>query len=206
MTTTTPTPQVVARDVAVTAIDELPGSLPVSVAMTDIDGFAIYNEAHGREAGDALLAGFHQALEQNLPDDVALHRIGGDEWVIVFPGTPLENSLVLLEEIRAHIESAVPGTPDDEITLSAGLAARPPHGSSGEELIRAADEALSRSKRGGRNRVGIYIEDKMVMKSNYYSRATLDRLAALARATNRTEASLLREAADKLLAEYAGEI
>jgi diguanylate cyclase len=45
----------------------------------------------------------------------------------------------------------------------------------------------------------------MVMKSNYYSRATLDRLSALSRATNRTEASLLREAADKLLSEYAAE-
>ena len=74
------------------------------------------------------------------------------------------------------------------------------------ELLRAADEALSRSKRAGRNRVGIYVEDKMVMKSNYYSRATLDRLASLSRATNRTEASLLREAADKLLSEYAEEM
>ncbi len=94
---------------------------------------------------------------------------------------------------------------DEIVTLSAGLAARPPHGSTGDELMRAADSALSRCKRSGRNQVGIFIEDKMVMKSNYYSRATLDRLSALSRATNRTEASLLREAADMLLAEYAGE-
>ncbi len=89
--------------------------------------------------------------------------------------------------------------------MSAGIAARPPHGTTGDQLLRAADEALSQSKRAGRDKVGIYVEDKMVMKSNYYPRATLDRLGALSRATNRTEASLLREAADALLERYAAE-
>lgn len=194
------------RDDAATAIDDLPISLPLSVAMTDLDGFGSFNEAAGRQAGDDVLASFHQALTSNLPADAMVHRIGGDEWVVAFPGMSVENTLVLMEEVRAHIESAGLGDNEHHVTLSAGVAARPPHGTTGDELIRAADEALSRSKRAGRNRVGIYVEDKMVMKSNYYSRATLDRLASLSRATNRTEASLLREAADKLLAEYASQI
>ncbi len=195
--------RIVSRDVICRAVDETPISLPLSVAMTDLDGFGDLNEAEGREAGDGVLAEFQQALEQNTPADTALHRIGGDEWVIVFAGASLENSLVLLEELRAHIEAIPLGTQTHPVTMSAGVASRPPHGTTGDELIRAADGALSRSKRNGRNQVGIYIEDKMVMKSNYYSRATLDRLSALSRATNRTEASLLREAADKLLSEYA---
>ncbi len=174
--------------------------------MTDLDGFGPLNEALGRDAGDRVLGAFHDGLVQNLPADAAVHRIGGDEWVILLPGSPLENGIVLLEELRGHMERVLAIDDDHQVTMSAGLASRPPHGSNGDELIRAADEALSRCKREGRNRVGIYIEDKMVMKSNYYSRATLDRLAALSRATNRTEASLLREAADKLLAEYAGTI
>ena len=173
--------------------------------MTDLDGFATLNDTHGRDAGDAVLAGFTQALEQNLPNEVGIHRIGGDEWAIVFFGLPLENSLVLLEELRGHVAAAPLGTADHPITMSAGVAARPPHGTTGHELLRATDEALSQSKRAGRNKVGIYVEDKMVMKSNYYPRATLDRLAALSRATNRTEASLLREAADSLLERYAAE-
>jgi diguanylate cyclase (GGDEF)-like protein len=175
----------------------------MSVAMIDLDGFGTFNDAAGMAAGDETLVAFHQALVQNLPADALVHRIGGDEWVVTFPASALENSLVLLEEVRGHVEAAPFGSREHPITMSAGVAARPPHATTGDELVRAADEALSRSKRAGGNRVAIFIEDKMVMKSNYYSRATLDRLAALARATNRTEASLLREAADKLLASYA---
>lgn len=200
---TTPLQTLTPRDDVAAAYDDLPASLPLSVAMTDIDGFGPVNEAEGRDRGDAILGAFQDALTRNLPEGALVHRIGGDEWLIGLPGSSLENSLVLLNELRVHIEVADLGTAGHPITVSAGLAARPPHGNTGDELIRAADEAMSRSKRAGRNQVGIFIEEKMVMKSNYYSRATLDRLSALSRATNRTEASLLREAADKLLGEYA---
>lgn len=200
------TPTVVSRTLVTELIDSLPISLPLSVVMTDLDGFGVFNDAAGHDAGDSLLSAFHETLANNLPADATTRRIGGDEWLIALPGLSVENSLVLFEEVRGHVEAASLGSADHPVTMSAGVASRPPHGTTGDELVRAADEALSRSKREGRNRVGIYVEDKMVMKSNYYSRATLDRLAALSRATNRTEASLLREAADKLLAEYAAEI
>lgn len=198
--------EIVSRCDEAVEIEDLPASLPLSVVMTDLDGFGAFNDAAGRAGGDAVLASFQEALTSNLPSDARVSRIGGDEWLVVFPGLSVENTLVLMEEVRTHIESIELGDGNHPVTLTAGVAARPPHGTTGDELIRAADEALSRTKRAGRNRVGIYVEDKMVMKSNYYSRATLDRLASLSRATNRTEASLLREAADKLLAEYAGEI
>lgn len=193
------------REVVASSVDDASPALPVSVAMIDLDGFAELNDAHGREAGDAVLRGFGEALAHNLPAEVGIHRIGGDEWAVVFFGSPLENSLVLLEELRGHVEATPLGSAEHPITMSAGIAARPPHGTSGDSLLRAADEALSQSKRAGRNKVAIYVEDKMVMKSNYYPRSTLDRLAALSRATNRTEASLLREAADNLLERYARE-
>lgn len=197
---------IVARELVAASVDAAPVALPISVAMIDLDGFADLNHAHGRTAGDAVLQGFADALGHNLPTEVGIHRIGGDEWAVVFFGLPLENSLVLLEELRSHVAVTPLGSPEHPITMSAGVAARPPHGTSGDALLRAADEALSQSKRAGRNKVAIFVEDKMVMKSNYYPRATLDRLAALSRATNRTEASLLREAADSLLERYAGEI
>lgn len=197
---------IVARDVVAAAVDATPTSLPISIAMTDLDGFAELNHDHGRDAGDAVLDGFCDALAHNLPSDVGIYRLGGDEWALVFFGLPLETGLVLLEELRTHIAAAPLGAAEHPITMSAGLAARPPHGTTGDELLRAADGALIQSKRGGKNKVSIYVEDKMVMKSNYYPRATLDRLSALSRATNRTEASLLREAADDLLERYAGEM
>jgi predicted DNA-binding protein len=59
-----------------------------------------------------------------------------------------------------------------------------------------------RAKREGGNRVAIYVEEKMVLKSNYYSRANLDRLSKLSGVTGRTEASLLRESLDDLFERY----
>ena len=59
-----------------------------------------------------------------------------------------------------------------------------------------------RAKREGKGRVLIYVEERMTMKSNYYTRAQLDRLSKLSAATSRTEASLLREALDDLLVKH----
>ena len=63
-----------------------------------------------------------------------------------------------------------------------------------------------RAKREGRGRVAIYVDEKMTLKSNYYSRANLDRLSKLSGATSRTEASLLREALDDLFQKYRDEL
>lgn len=178
------------------------GNAPIALALTDLDGFAGINERHGREAGDAVLAAWERVLEANLPSDGSVDRLGGDEYVVALPGMSAENAVVLLEEIRRHFASRpVEGVPD-RLTASVGVAANPPHGSTAEELWRAAGEALMRAKRDGRDRVALYIEEKMTLKSNYYSRANLERLAKLSSATHRTEASLLREALDDLLYKH----
>ena len=59
-----------------------------------------------------------------------------------------------------------------------------------------------RAKRDGRDRVAMYVEEKMVLKSYHHSKANLERLAKLSSATDRTEASLLREALDDLLDKH----
>jgi diguanylate cyclase len=82
------------------------------------------------------------------------------------------------------------------------VAANTPHGTTAEDLWRAAGAALMRAKRAGRDQIALYVEEKMVLKSNYYSRAALDRLTKLAGATGRTEASLLREALDDLVDKH----
>ncbi len=74
------------------------------------------------------------------------------------------------------------------------------------DLVRAADEAIHRAKRDGRGRISIHVEERMVLKSNYYSKASLGRLAKLSAAEGRTEASLLREALDDLIDRYRDRI
>ena len=178
------------------------GNAPLALALTDLDGFAAVNDSYGRDAGDAVLVAWNRVLEANVPNGGSVVRLGGDEFVVVLPGTSAENAVVLLEEVRGHFSSmSLEGIPV-ALSASAGIAANPPHGTTAEELWRAAGEALMRAKRDGRDRVALHIEEKMVLKSNYYSKANLERLAKLSSATDRTEASLLREALDDLLYKH----
>jgi diguanylate cyclase len=178
------------------------GSAPLALALTDLDGFAAINDSYGRDAGDAVLVAWDRVLQANVPNGSSVVRLGGDEFVVVLPGTSAENAVVLLEELRGHFSSmSVEGVPV-ALRVSVGIAANPPHGATAEELWRAAGEALMRAKRDGRDRVALHVEEKMVLKSNYYSKANLERLAKLSSATDRTEASLLREALDDLLYKH----
>jgi len=178
------------------------GNGPLALALTDLDGFAAINDSYGRDAGDAVLLAWDRVLEANVPEGGSVVRLGGDEFVVVLPGTSAENAVVLLEEMRGHFSNmSVEGVPV-ALSASAGIAASPPHGNTAEQLWRAAGEALMRAKRDGRDRVALHVEEKMILKSNYYSKANLERLAKLSSATDRTEASLLREALDDLLYKH----
>ena len=105
-------------------------------------------------------------------------RLGGDEFAVVLPGTSAENAVVLLEELRRHLAGMAVDGVGDAVSASVGIGANPPHGTTAEDLYRAAGAALMRAKRDGRDRVAMYVEEKMVLKSNYYSKANLERLWA----------------------------
>ena len=138
----------------------------------------------------------------SLPAEKVVARISGDEYAIALPGTSAESALIQLEEVRTHYAAHGVEGIDAPSTRSFGIAARPPHAEDTADVLRCAAEALMRAKREGSGRSVIYVEEKMTMKSNYYSRAMLDRLSKLSAATSRTEASLLREALDDLLAKH----
>jgi len=174
----------------------------LAVAVADLDRFQQVNDDFGFEAGDRVLTAFEQTLAGSLPADAMIARISGDEYAIALPGTSAESALIQLEEVRAHYASHGVKGVDAPLDASFGIAARPPHADDTADVLRCAAEALMRAKREGSGRSVIYVEEKMTMKSNYYSRAMLDRLAKLSAATSRTEASLLREALDDLLAKH----
>lgn len=178
------------------------GGRALAVAVADLDRFQRINDEVGFEAGDRVLSAFEQTLVGSLPADAVIARISGDEYAIALPGTSAESALIQLEEVRTHyVAHGVAGV-DLPLDASFGIAARPPHAEDTSAVLRCAAEALMRAKREGAGRSVIYVEEKMTMKSNYYSRAMLDRLSKLAAATRRTEASLLREALDDLLAKH----
>jgi diguanylate cyclase len=179
----------------------------LALALIDLDHFKEINDTLGHAAGDTVLRSFERTLGGSLPDYAIVGRIGGDEYAAAIPDTTAESALILLEEIRSHFSSnlASPDVPR-KIQLSVGIAAKPPHAKTLADLMRCADEAMYRAKREGRGRVAIYVEDKMTLKSNFYPKAQLERLAKLSVATGRTEASLLREALEVLLVQYKDEL
>jgi len=177
---------------------------PLSLFLLDTDEFLTVNSVHGRESGDRVLADVAGVLRAVMPQSAVLTRYGGDEFGGALPGTRLDDAFSLLEEIRRRVADLVfEGLPDLHMTCSVGLAAYPTHGEHEAVLVRAADEALYTAKASGRNKVALPLTDsRMVTKTSHYTSTQLERLAQLAKALGRNEASVLREALDDVLKKY----
>jgi diguanylate cyclase (GGDEF)-like protein len=134
-------------------VDRFGGSLAVVVA--DLDSFKAVNDRYGHPAGDSVLREFALLLQESLRDIDLASRWGGEEFLLVLPGTDLAGGAQVAERIRValagRIVLAVDGTPIP-ITASFGVAATPP-ATTASELFAAADAALYEAKRAGKNRV-----------------------------------------------------
>lgn len=127
----------------------------LSVAMCDLDHFKRVNDAFGHPAGDAVLAGTGDLIRRTLRATDVAGRYGGEEFLLVLPGTDLEGAGLLGERVRAAIEHAefdVGAAAPHSVTMSIGVATLA-SGQSPDALLAAADEALYRAKGEGRNRV-----------------------------------------------------
>ena len=131
-------------------------NLPLSLMMLDIDRFKAFNDMHGHAGGDAVLAQFGRLLaEHSRGEDIAC-RYGGEEFTLVLPETPATVALERAEAIRAAVEALrvqYMGRELPWVTVSIGVATFPADGRDGDALLQAADDALYRAKRAGRNRV-----------------------------------------------------
>lgn len=127
----------------------------------DLNDFKPINDTLGHAAGDAMLRAVGKLLrETSRKSDLAV-RYGGEEFLIVLPDSPLAGARQRMEEIRALVRLAV--IPDElkadrPMTISCGLAMAGQHGSTAQELIRAADSALYAAKAAGRDRVVVHGE------------------------------------------------
>jgi diguanylate cyclase (GGDEF)-like protein len=134
-------------------VERFGGSLAVVVA--DLDWFKDVNDHHGHPAGDSVLSEFAVLLQETVRDVDLAGRWGGEEFVLILPGTDLTGGAQVAERVRVALAGrvvlAVDGTP---ITISAsfGVAAIPP-AKTASELFAAADAAMYQAKRAGKNRV-----------------------------------------------------
>jgi diguanylate cyclase (GGDEF)-like protein len=128
----------------------------LGVFMLDLDHFKRFNDTYGHEAGDNLLRALGQFLQVHIRQEDVACRYGGEEFVLILPEASREVLLKRAEEIRRSIPQLQifqRGQVLESTTVSLGVAIFPEHGTSGEDLLRAADAALYRSKAAGRNRV-----------------------------------------------------
>jgi len=129
------------------------GGLGMAVIMADIDQFKRLNDEFGHVLGDEVLRQVSSLFHQQLRKIDVVCRYGGEEFGILLTQVNPEQALNIAEKLRKMVESwSFPGVPRT-VTISAGAAAFPQHGTTRDELVRAADSALYAAKQAGRNRV-----------------------------------------------------
>lgn len=128
---------------------------PLSVILADLDRFKQVNDTHGHHAGDQALEAFGSLLLRRLRGSDRVGRLGGDEFLILLPETPVLPALRAAEHIRQalvdHPPALEPGQPL-RLTCSLGVAELKPGDTDGGALLARADAALYAAKAGGRNR------------------------------------------------------
>jgi diguanylate cyclase (GGDEF)-like protein/PAS domain S-box-containing protein len=134
---------------------------PLSVLMIDIDHFKHYNDRHGHEAGNVVLRGVAEILRTSVREIDTLARYGGEEFCVVLPAAATAEARAVAERLRARIaaEPFAGGReqPAGHLSISVGVAELIESDQSPADLLRRADDALYRAKRGGRDRVEIAI-------------------------------------------------
>ncbi len=124
-----------------------------SVLVFDLDNFKRLNDEMGHHAGDTALIEIARLCRQHLRQDDMVARFGGDEFVVVMPGTRQTDALEIAERLRERIPATLRESLRYESTISGGVAEFGLPDRSSSDILKRADEGLYLSKRSGRNRV-----------------------------------------------------
>jgi diguanylate cyclase (GGDEF)-like protein len=131
----------------------------IGLIMLDVDHFRSFNEEEGHDAGDQVLRLVVQALQDSIrPYDLAA-RYGGEEFTIIMPGSGKDQTMNVAERIRKKVEAisfVTRSGRERHVTVSLGCACFPHTANDPLSLLKAADTALFRAKKAGRNNVVFY--------------------------------------------------
>jgi len=139
----------------------------LSIGMFDIDHFKQVNDRYGHQTGDEVLCGFVRAIQGSLRDYDLIGRYGGEEFLVVAPGSSGGEEEGLYERLRDRVAERGIATRSGpvSVTVSIGVAVATGTGSV-DELLAAADSALYRAKNEGRNRVAYAWNNSVKMYCN----------------------------------------
>ena len=133
---------------------------PSGVLLIDLDHFKAINDQYGHLAGDEMLRAVASTLTNEVRTYDLVGRFGGEEFVVLLPGTSEAETVHVAERIRRRIsELIIPigsngATAEfSQLTVSIGIAVFPDHGQDRRDVLHAADMAMYAAKAAGRNRV-----------------------------------------------------
>jgi diguanylate cyclase (GGDEF)-like protein/PAS domain S-box-containing protein len=127
-----------------------------AVAFIDIDEFGQFNKRFGQAVGDDVLSAVADVLRAACRDIDSVYRLGGEEFVAIFPGASVEEAARIADRMRRRVELEVHGLAgrSEPVTVSIGVAAPEAGGAGGHlAVIDAADAAMRGAKTSGKNRV-----------------------------------------------------
>jgi diguanylate cyclase (GGDEF)-like protein len=127
---------------------------PFSLMLFDIDNFKHLNDTYGHQAGDEVLQALAKILKSVSRETDTVVRYGGEEFIIILPNTPEDETIFLADRIRNAVEEntfIVNSKEKVNITLSGGIASYPKNAKDAKFLLNAADTALYSAKTAGKN-------------------------------------------------------
>lgn len=132
--------------------------MPMSLLMIDLDDFKQVNDRFGHQAGDQVLAKFGRILRDNCRGSDLVARYGGEEFAVMLPATTSTIAFEIARRLRTRLAETTfvfDGTPA-RFSASIGISYATDAGKPGSDLVRRADQALYRAKKGGKNRTCVY--------------------------------------------------
>lgn len=143
-------------------VEKANGALGVfSIIMFDLDNFKGVNDRFGHQTGDQVLRDVSKVVMDSIREIDVCGRYGGEEFIVILPGTDTTTASDIAERIRQNIDNKKILGSKRELTVSMGIATYPNHGKWKQELIEKVDQALYVAKANGKNRCQIW-EDKFL--------------------------------------------
>ncbi len=133
--------------------ESVKGGISLACMMIDADGFKAINDKYGHDAGDTVLIKLARRLHEAVRSDDVVCRLGGDEFLVICPDTPLKGGILAAEALRSSVTELTVPVADGEwqASISIGVSARTASMSGPDDLIKVADEGVYAAKRAGRN-------------------------------------------------------
>ncbi len=131
---------------------------PLALILLDVDHFKLINDQFGHPVGDLVLRQLAEVLKQAVRETDFVARYGGEEFGVILPNTHLAGALTVAERISHDIHCMqLSALKQMRVTASFGISCFPTRSiSSGEEMLKAADEAMYRAKNEGRNKISLH--------------------------------------------------